>query len=572
MKPRRCPSGYALPAFMVFMGLVAAMTFALAERNIIRLRFMQAEIDGTIAESIAQSGLATAIARFKLDKAMGKHGEVFREIMPSSRDPQAFYELSFSTPSDGKAEPGKCVNNHRSDTLVMVGDVRCPKNGLYLTAIGHCRGTSRRVSVVLASPPFDYAIASTGPIRSKTGMVLGSVPKGFDANSPLDDKLLEPASLLTVSKDDSQGASVDLAGECTIVGDLKAVGTIHLAPNVVPKKGQQLPNSAPEDIPNISSDDYPISPDLKPQELTASSFDARKKLYGLVEWKSKAGETLEFKDGLDLGGATFRVKGNLTVRGGISGAGGLIVDGNVTILGSNAMRADNQLAVLAGGDISVFGVDREKSSLSGILYARGPNGVSINKATVLGAVMAVGKNPQTGEGAQIQVEEARVAFSKTASKVSVDLGWTGYPPGGIETKAKGIGDSPGVLKLLPLVGPDGNVILEPKPKDFLAAGITTLGAAQFSFQNGSGQGFFPKGTPKAVTDALGGGFVEDGDGTQIQAGWDSAVRNSGDQLDQMKDVLKLNPDGKPKAQPVFKLDLNQFLKTSERLRIVRRID
>ena len=75
-----------------------------------------------------------------------------------------------------------------------------------------------------------------------------------------------------------------------------------------------------------------------------------------------------------------------------------------------------------------------------------------------------------------------------------------------------------------------------------------------------------------MTDALGGGFVEDGDGTQIQAGWDSAVRNSGDQLDQMKDVLKLNPDGKPKAQPVFKLDLNQFLKTSERLRIVRRID
>jgi hypothetical protein len=51
------------------------MAFAVAERNIIRVRLSRQNIDATSAESLAESGLAIAIASFQEDHSSAKRAK-----------------------------------------------------------------------------------------------------------------------------------------------------------------------------------------------------------------------------------------------------------------------------------------------------------------------------------------------------------------------------------------------------------------------------------------------------------------------------------------------------------------
>ena len=103
------------------------MAFAVAERNIIRVRLSRQNIDATSAESLAESGLAIAIASFQDNHQFGKKGETFKYEIPVSRDPKAYCKVEFSeTPAAGKS-----FNNHQGDAVAVCGEHRCPKNGLF---------------------------------------------------------------------------------------------------------------------------------------------------------------------------------------------------------------------------------------------------------------------------------------------------------------------------------------------------------------------------------------------------------------------------------------------------------
>lgn len=399
-------------------------------------------------------------------------------------------------------------------------------------------------------------------------MVLGSVPKGYDLSKPLETDKLEAASLLTISKDDAEGAAINLDGPCTLVGDLKAVGTIKLPPNTKPSKGKEMPNSDPEDIPDIPLSNYDFAPDLKPLVIADSQQKATQSYSGLVSWKPKGTEALEFQNGLELNGATLRFKGDVTIKGGIKGQGAIICDGKLTITGTNELRADNQVALLAGGDINIIGQGQSQSNIQGLVYSRGEHGVNIDNATVLGAVIAAGKDAG-GSGAKIVVEEGRIAQTGLNGKLSIDQGWTGYDPKtGITTDggfATG-GGGPATLKLAPIVGGDGTIIFDPKPKDLLANGMLDLNSASaFIVEDKTGK-YFPASItePKLRLALEAKGFVVD-PGGKVQPRVDSVKS-------EVDGISKVNlGDGTTKPDPSrasFKLDLNQFLKTTDRLRIV----
>lgn len=559
--------------FLIFMALVAAMAFAVAERNIIRVRLSRQNIDATSAESLAESGLSIAIASFQADHKFGKNGETLRHEIPVSRDPKAYLTVEFAPEGSSQVPAGKSYNNHQGDAVVVCGEHRCPKNGLFISSVGHCNGVTRSVSAVIVAAPFDYALAATGPVRSRRGMVLGSVPKGYDLSKPLETDKLEAASLLTISKDDAEGAAINLDGPCTLVGDLKAVGTIKLPPNTKPSKGKEMPNSDPEDIPDIPLANYDFAPDLKPLVIADSQQKTTQSYSGLVSWKPKGTEALEFQNGLELNGATLRFKGDVTIKGGIKGQGAIICDGKLTITGTNELRADNQVALLAGGDINIIGQGQSQSNIQGLVYSRGEHGVNIDNATVLGAVIAAGKDAGGG-GAKIVVEEGRIAQTGLNGTVNYDKGWTGEDPN------KGITDiiaptfgSPGrttTLKLLPLVGSDGKLIFNPKPKDFLEhkPPITTLDASLFSFDDGMGGKYFPANTPVEIQKAL-PDFKPDpsADNKTITNAWDKSQKAKQSMWTTLNKAIAKNGES-PVENPVFSLDLNQFLKTNERLKIV----
>jgi hypothetical protein len=545
------------------------MAFAVAERNIIRVRLSRQNIDATSAESLAESGLAIAIASFQEDHQFGKKGEKFKYEIPLTRDAKAYCKVEFSE----SPEPGKSFNNHQGDAVAVCGEHRCPKNGLFLTSIGVCNGVTRRMFSVLAAAPYDYAVGATGPIRSRGGMVLGSVPKGFDITKGVDVDKLEEAALLTVASDDGDGAAVDLNGDCTLVGDLKSVGSIKLGSGVKHTKGQALANSQAEDVPDIPLSSYDFAPDLKPLVIGANIQEEAKSYSGLVSWKPNGTEKLEFRNGLELNGATLRLKGDVVIHGGIKGQGALIVDGKLTITGTNDLKADNQVALLAGGDIEVLGVSKESSQFQGLLYSKGPKGVHIENATVLGTVLAAGKDPQTGKGSSIEIEKATLAHTKQSLGADIEQGWSGrYDPNvGIPIRpGVNLGQTPATLKLAPLQGPDGQPIARPQPKDF-RSNHQILSASSFLLSQG-GKTYFDPALPKSIKDSLVALQYEPDPSTLIA----DAYRDAKGDVNLQGDIATFEKAAGPPEQGVaetsgvvqFKLDLNQFLKTGDRLRII----
>jgi hypothetical protein len=563
---RRRRSGQMMGVFLLFMALVASMAFAVAERNIIRVRLSRQNIDATSAESLAESGLAIAIASFQEDHQFGKKGEKFKYEIPLTRDPKAYCKVEFSE----SPEPGKSFNNHQGDAVAVCGEHRCPKNGLFVTSIGVCNGVTRRMFSVLAAAPYDYAVGATGPIRSRGGMVLGSVPKGFDITKGVDVDKLEEAALLTVASDDGDGAAVDLNGDCTLVGDLKSVGSIKLGSGVKHTKGQALANSQAEDVPDIPLSSYDFAPDLKPLVIGQNIQDEPKSYSGLVSWKPNGTEKLEFRNGLELNGATLRLKGDVVIHGGIKGQGALIVDGKLTITGTNDLKADNQVALLAGGDIEVIGVSKESSQFQGLLYSKGPKGVHIENATVLGTVLAAGKDPQTGKGSSIEIEKATLAHTKQSLGADVDLGWTGqYDPNvGIPLGRDLRGNSLGILKLAPILSTEGQQIDRPRPKDFIAK-KAQLASVNFLITQG-GVTYFDPSLPDSIkANLVSQNFQPDTAGVISQAYENAINYNLGDINSTVSSVPKPTGQGtESSALGAFKLDLNQFLKTGDRLRIV----
>ncbi len=545
------------------------MAFAVAERNIIRVRLSRQNIDATSAESLAESGLAIAIASFQDNHQFGKKGENFKYEIPVTRDPKAYCKVEFSeTPAAGKS-----FNNHQGDAVAVCGEHRCPKNGLFVTATGVCNGVTRTVNSVLAAAPYDYAVGATGPIRSRGGMVLGSVPKGFDITKGVDVDKLEEAALLTVASDDGEGAALDLKGDCTLVGDLKSVGSIKLGSGVKHTKGQALANSQAEDVPDIPLSSYDFAGDLTPLVIDKNIQDQPKSYSGLVSWKPNGTEKLEFRNGLELNGATLRLKGDVTIHGGIKGQGALIVDGKLTITGTNDLKADNQVALLAGGDIEVLGVSKESSQFQGLLYSKGPKGVHIENATVLGTVLAAGKDPQTGKGSSIEIEKATLAHTKQSLGADIEQGWSGdpNPAKGIGLKAKnptGLGLVDSTLKLAPLLGSDGKPILSPSPKDFRDT-KTSLSSAVFLLTQGSTTHFDPKLPPSVKATLLPPQYTPD-PGTLISDAYEKLKQDLPDTNKAMADAVGDPKNNVPPAAAAtnFKLDLNQFLKTGDRLRIV----
>jgi hypothetical protein len=541
------------------------MAFAVAERNIIRVRLSRQNIDATSAESLAESGLAIAIASFQEDHQFGKKGESLRYEIPVARDPKAYCSVEFSqTPAAGKS-----FNNHQGDAVAVCGEHRCPKNGLFITSTGVCNGVTRTVNSVLAAAPYDYAVGATGPIRSRGGMVLGSVPKGFDITKGVDVDKLEEAALLTVAAD-GDGAAVDLNGDCTLVGDLKSVGSIKLGSGVKHTKGQALANSQAEDVPDIPLSSYDFAPDLTPLVIDKNIQDQPKSYSGLVSWKPNGTEKLEFRNGLELNGATLRLKGDVVIHGGIKGQGALIVDGKLTITGTNDLKADNQVALLAGGDIDVIGVSKESSQFQGLLYSKGPKGVHIENATVLGTVLAAGKDPQTGKGSSIEIEKATLAHTKQSLGADIEQGWSGdpNPEKGIPLGGGGFGGGGGTLSLAPLLGLDNELIDKPKPKDFRKGNIK-FGPSNFLLTQGSNTYFDPSLPQKTKDALLKLNYLPD-PGTLLSAAYRKLEQDLPDTKQAITNAVgdSLTDKAPSVTASTFKLDLNQFLKSGDRLRIV----
>ncbi len=164
--------------------------------------------------------------------------------------------------------------------------------------------------------------------------------------------------------------------------------------------------------------------------------------------------------------------------------------------------------------------------------------------TLLGAAVAAGPSE-----ARVARKDGRVVFDEKATRVTggeVGFG-DAYPWGGFPSGGEAQGNNGGFLRLKPVIlpGPPPRTVTEPGPATFAAAGIETLEKEHFELVDASGS---------PVAGNVDAAF----DGVSVEISQMSGVIASVDSDD------PLTPGGQ------LEFDLNRFMQTADRLRIVWR--
>jgi len=493
--------GTALVLVLVLIPVLAMVLFAVAQMLVVHQMATRQLEFGTQARLLARAGLATGIARLKTvpDFAGGISDSGFNVTVE---------------------------NNYRKD-----GTPTCPGDSVLLSSVGVSNGYSCKLTCLLAVPPYPFALASSGPIKSLSGMTLGAVPADFKGTEvKVED--LTPAELMS-------GAELTLKGSSDIVGNARSAGKADVDTAVVRVRDGAITGEASVDaVPVIPLKDFDFDPTLTVQTLPMDRFADKQKLSGLLQW---SGSTLEFVNGLELNGATLRLHGNVVIHGGVKGAGALLVDGNVTIVGGSDLTADNKVALVASGGVNITG----PGYFQGLVYAGGEDGISLKDVTVMGTVLNSGKTA-TGEGAPMVVEHAGVVKA-------------GAPGVEFEQSLSGVNGFNGsngitVAKTIPR-----SAFFNKQTNRWINDNVRSL-----SNQDGL-----------SPVELLMLPYLEFGIAGQPRT-WTSLTSS---EKNKMKALL-LNPSGEIKKQlpsdadasapeiAKFKLDLSRYLKTSDRLRVV----
>ena len=517
--------GKALLLIVVLIPLVAMVLQALAQMLILDQVAVRHNETQSQARLMAEAGISTAVARIRREPEFGRGGESLVEKMGHAQDSEAGFALTFDASAANSS-----VNNFRRDVGSRTADGRiCPSNSLLLRSYGRFRGETVVVEALLSIPPYPYALASAGKIHSRNGMVLGSVPPDFDPAKGLNEAQLTPAELMANSYADD----ALVLRKATIVGNAKSAGGVDKDESVVVKQGELVAHARKEDVPVIDLSAIDFDANEFTTRLSQDVFSDKAELSGLVQWQ---GGTLRFSRGLHLNGATVRIKGNVVIEGGIKGTGALLVDGNVTVNGCSELAADNECAIVAQGSVAMKG----PGYYQGLVYAGGADGISLKDCTVIGTVLNAGKAPD-GTGAPMEVERATVAFQSKAVSTEFELGWSGNATIRVGNRF----GSSGTLQLREQTLSDGSKGI-PTPAWFAQQGRTSLQTSDFDLVLADGT----KGDANAVEVAF------QASGRQIQA--------------LTQDIaLAASSGGTVLEKGRFHLDLNRFLKTSDRLRIVR---
>lgn len=208
--------------------------------------------------------------------------------------------------------------------------------------------------------------------------------------------------------------ALTLGPQSYVSGDLIAGGQITLANSEVEIGGEVRPYSSPSQIPRI---------DLAFYDPRSSGNSSTRTELSLSYYRNASLQGKVLRDGnLQLGGVTtldgalLFVDGNLDIVGTITGRGALICTGHLSIGGTQSFLTDNELALLAGADLSILGNGVDKSKIEGLIYAEGD--VEVRNSTVQGTLISQANG---GTIPRVVLERSAVVYSPEAMRFRVNL-------------------------------------------------------------------------------------------------------------------------------------------------------
>ncbi|MEW6281693.1 MAG: hypothetical protein AB1758_24000, partial [Candidatus Eremiobacterota bacterium] len=255
---------------------------------------------------------------------------------------------------------------------------------------------------VLHLPPFPYAAASDGPIRSQGGLLVAAVEPG----KPLDLNQLQPADL----RSNATGSRALVLGpDSTVSGDVVAAGDIELDRTTV--MGSVRPNEAPVVLPRIQLSDFDPLAEGKPYTELEDAYQGEQTFVGI---RRRQGDVTVEGD-VNLNGAVLFVDGTVTIRGSLRGNGMVAATGELRVEKQVEMEAGDSVALVAGGKVFLMGTERSTSSVRGVVYTEG--GLEARQLSLRGTLVAHRGDRPTA--AEVELVEASLLQDDSLSRVTI---------------------------------------------------------------------------------------------------------------------------------------------------------
>lgn len=398
----------SLGGTILTVAILAALASCLANLCVTHLRLSSRADNALHASNLARSAVAAAIARVAETPEFGTASGPEQKTI-SIQTEQGDGYLTFSKE---EAEAGgflHSTNNIGNTSIVAgAGGSSVPGDTVHLVGRGICQGVERRVEAVIKVPSYPWAVAATGEVEISSGATVGALPAGV---WPPTEDVLEPADLVSNS---SSTQAITLSGTSRVLGNVETPGTVVVVGDAVVVDGQIRNGAEPNDIPSLRPETY--DPQARGQEFdnldsygTALSDPASPPGLHLTG-AARRGSDLTVDGTLKLDAGSLYVDGDLTVHGNIEGYGVLVVTGDVTVDSGVALQGATQLALLAGGSVSMQGQGPASTVIRGIFYAE--HGLTAKEMTVVGALIG------GGEEANVRLENVDV-YQQQAIEVAV---------------------------------------------------------------------------------------------------------------------------------------------------------
>ena len=434
MKRRRVSERGSLATTLFVITFIIAVAFSLALMSYQHWLFSRRAHNRQIARNLAESAAALTVARMvgdpsaNDDDGLGSFGtrddiksvvtltapgtpvlSTEQALAALDRDPsggEGIAYVCFAPSVKTRHRLARLSRHNTTDASVPGVDLRIPPHAAQVIAHGVCHGEVQEIETVIYVPPLPLALMASGPI-STTGKVEVTGLREVQAfNGSVESIPPQKRAHVTVVSNSGAAPAIRMAA-AAIYGSLQTVGTVSLGRNTFVSGGVRQ-HANPEDIPDINVDSI-----VKQVEGNAYTLEVSSSGDLTVDWPSKSSGSLTVNGDLSLEGGTLCVNGNLHVTGCVKGDGCVAVKGSTTIDKGATLNADNVVALLSCGPISLKGTSRTSSFIQGLVYSE--SGVSASHLTILGGLITNSARTSADAGV-VSLDDATVVASPLATK------------------------------------------------------------------------------------------------------------------------------------------------------------
>ncbi|MDQ7821358.1 MAG: hypothetical protein RDV48_01050 [Candidatus Eremiobacteraeota bacterium] len=385
---RKTPNGIAMATLLMVVALASVVAFSLAGGSILHLNVAQSQGNSSDARNCADAATVLALEKTlssaNLNFGVARTDTETLDFHKGSDNKDAEGQLTFSTAKATELKIPYSTNNlASSSSTVGWSDRVVPQNSLHLIGVGKCNGAVQAVEAIIHLPPFPYCIATSGKFVADSEILVAAVTSKLALAGGIEDSEMQPGHLLS---NNTGTESVTLNGNSKITGDVQTAGEIKKnASATIIIGGEEREKQSVVSLPDINLDTYdPSTPTPKPGLNTITSLSASPTVTGF----NICNGTLTVSGDLNLSSALLFVKGDLFITGGVKGKGAIVCKGNVSVGSGCILETDNQVAMLAQGNVTLGGVSPASSSFQGLVYTKGD--FTASDITICGAFINAG--------------------------------------------------------------------------------------------------------------------------------------------------------------------------------------